>query len=174
MTVQFLEVEALILVVIQLCQRNSGKMDEAGREVVYMCSLLQTVSFREQIILYYCRFVTDLTWICWVAQDHRICVMQSWAYYACEKKIRASIFCRHLVINLISSGLSGTHIKIIINENSKTWCFRYQASVFLSLASRLFFLLSHFEIVLFFFFVVLMVSSPRNCHVPTKEAEGLK
>lgn len=31
--VQFLEVQALILVVIQLCQRNSGKMDEAGREV---------------------------------------------------------------------------------------------------------------------------------------------
>ena len=60
-TVQFLEVEALILVVIQLCQRNSGKMDEAGREVVYTCSLLQTVSLREQIILYYCRFVTNLT-----------------------------------------------------------------------------------------------------------------
>lgn len=33
-TVQFLEVQALILVVIQLCQRNSGKMDEAGREVI--------------------------------------------------------------------------------------------------------------------------------------------
>nr|XP_022322565.1 vacuolar protein sorting-associated protein 8 homolog [Crassostrea virginica] len=41
-TVQFLEVEALILVVIQLCQRNSGKMDEAGRESLWF-PLLETV-----------------------------------------------------------------------------------------------------------------------------------
>uniref|UniRef100_K1R9K0 Vacuolar protein sorting-associated protein 8-like protein n=1 Tax=Magallana gigas TaxID=29159 RepID=K1R9K0_MAGGI len=41
-TVQFLEVQALILVVIQLCQRNSGKMDEAGRESLWF-PLLETV-----------------------------------------------------------------------------------------------------------------------------------
>lgn len=27
------EVQAVLLVIVQLCQRNSGKMDEAGREV---------------------------------------------------------------------------------------------------------------------------------------------
>ena len=27
------EVQTVLLVIVQLCQRNSGKMDEAGREV---------------------------------------------------------------------------------------------------------------------------------------------
>lgn len=44
-TVQFLEVQALILVVIQLCQRNSGKMDEAGREVISPFFLFRTDEF---------------------------------------------------------------------------------------------------------------------------------
>ncbi|XP_071103447.1 vacuolar protein sorting-associated protein 8 homolog [Haliotis cracherodii] len=33
--VLFQEVEAILLVIIQLCQRNSGKMDEAGREALW-------------------------------------------------------------------------------------------------------------------------------------------
>lgn len=35
LTVEFGEVQAVLLVIIQLCQRNSNKMDEAGREVIH-------------------------------------------------------------------------------------------------------------------------------------------
>ena len=31
----FFEIQTLVLVIIQLCQRNSGKMDEANREVIH-------------------------------------------------------------------------------------------------------------------------------------------